>query len=33
MIEVQEAYIARVYLAAFKITARTKGNRFGRART
>jgi hypothetical protein len=32
LIEIQEAYIARVAAAHAKITPRTKGNRFGRTR-
>jgi hypothetical protein len=31
MIDIQEAYIARVMAAFEKVTPRTKGNRFGRA--
>ena len=32
MIEIQDAYIARITLAHSKITARTKGNRFNKTR-
>jgi hypothetical protein len=32
MIDIQDAYIARVMAAFAKVTPRTKGHRFGRAR-
>jgi SOS response regulatory protein OraA/RecX len=32
IIEIQETYIARVMAAFAKVTPRTKGNRFGRAK-
>ncbi len=32
IIEIQDAYIARVMAAFKKVTPRTKGNRFGRAK-
>jgi hypothetical protein len=33
MIEIQDAYVARVYAAHCKINSRTKGNRFQRSRS
>jgi SOS response regulatory protein OraA/RecX len=32
LIDIQDAYIARVMAAYAKVTPRTKGNRFGRAK-